>query len=293
MAGCAYDGRATVSVKVVVYHSQESTGTAYNVTVNIYLPDYVTMKSKMYTQPRENTITVLQSGTVITAEIARLTFSDPFSLDATLTLDLSDPNVLEATYRTISAETIYNDRWGNITDLMSTPVYLSLNANDICAKRLTWTTATTCNCTHKPGTFTCGCCVAGACQCGAPRPQACAPCNEMWRCIAYKREFEYVSSLTSLNILCDAFQMRRGSATGVSCQRTIATNPNKYLEISPRVSVITGSDPSTGYLYGVANNGLAYVFSDDQGATWTSLADDDYAAVTSGNFTWAEFSKGF
>ncbi|KAH9512502.1 hypothetical protein Btru_038636 [Bulinus truncatus] len=65
----------------------------------------------------------------------------------------------------------------------------------------------------------------------------------------------------------------------------------RLYEISPRVSVVIGSDQLTGSLLGVANNGLAYVISQDLGTTWTSILDQDYLQITTnGSFVWATFS---
>ncbi|XP_055883177.1 uncharacterized protein LOC106067168 [Biomphalaria glabrata] len=287
---CAYDSSTTATVQVVVYHSSLSTATAYNVTVNVYLPDNMLMKTQTYTEPRENSITVAQSETVVTAEITRLTFSDPFVLKMTLNLDLSALEVLEASNRIITAETIYNDRWNNVTDLMANTAYLSVQANKICSKPVTWTNSSTCQCSHNSTLYNCGCCLRGACPCGEIRPSACSPCDEMWRCVPYKKEFEKVSFLSN-NTLCDAFNRRRGGASGVSCHTILSTNPLRYLEISPRVSVITGSDIITGNLLGVANNGLAYVISQDLGVTWSSILDQDYQQITKNeSFVWASFS---
>uniref|UniRef100_A0A0B7C2I7 Sortilin N-terminal domain-containing protein n=1 Tax=Arion vulgaris TaxID=1028688 RepID=A0A0B7C2I7_9EUPU len=73
--------------------------------------------------------------------------------------------------------------------------------------------------------------------------------------------------------------VHRGSATGVSCYKILSTSPPKFLELSPRVAVVTGINSATGFLYGISNNGLAYVISKDGGTTWTSITDDIYTNV--------------
>lgn len=60
---------ATADLEVFVRHASTSTGTAYNVTVNVYLPDYMTMKKYVFTTPLQNTIVVRQNGTVIVTEV--------------------------------------------------------------------------------------------------------------------------------------------------------------------------------------------------------------------------------
>ncbi|CAL1531507.1 unnamed protein product [Lymnaea stagnalis] len=117
----------------------------------------------------------------------------------------------------------------------------------------------------------------------------------MWRCITYKNYFEQVSYLSSQSILCDAYNMRRGGASGVSCHKitppVFGVSPALYLEISTRVAVVTGTAPETGNLYGISNNGLTYVVSTDSGVTWKSLQDDDYSTATSNSsFIWSTFS---
>ncbi|CAG5116894.1 unnamed protein product [Candidula unifasciata] len=282
---CAYDGNTTAVLEVLVKHSVNSTGTAYNVTVNVYLPAYMAMRKNDFTVPLENTITVRQESTIIVTEIGRLTFSDPFTLEVTLDVDLSSQQILAAGSRVVTAEAIWGDRWGNLTDLLSDAVYLSVNVSKTCSKRLSWTSSRKCPCPHDASLSNCGCCVAGACPCGTARPRACAPCQEMWRCVPYKTGFEELlylpKSAVTDQIRCDAFHMRRGSATGVSCHKILSSSPPMYLELSPRVAVVTGVDPSTGFLYGISNNGLAYMVSEDRGTSWTSIMDNVYANVTS------------
>ncbi|XP_035824577.1 uncharacterized protein LOC118477372 [Aplysia californica] len=121
---------------VSVKHLPTSTATAYNVTLNVYLADYMTMIKETHTEPKENKITVAQDGTVITAEIARLTFSDPFALNIDVSLNLSHERVLEAENRVVMSEAIYNNRWGNVTDLMTPTSSLSLKADRICGNQI-------------------------------------------------------------------------------------------------------------------------------------------------------------
>ncbi|GFR59182.1 hypothetical protein ElyMa_003496700 [Elysia marginata] len=290
---CAYDGMTSVDLETIVQHNvTSSTGTAYNVTFNLYLPPYLYMTENSFTKPKENNITVIQEDTVISVEIARLTFSDPFVLHITLAADLSNAKVKEATHRTIVYEVLYNDRWGNRTDMMTELAYLPLTVDKLCSKRLTWTNRSDCACQHDGSRSDCGCCVGGACQCGEPRPHACAPCDEMWRCVTYKPGFEELTHLESQDIWCDSYYMRRGRASASSCHKIISGKPDLYIELSPVVGVVTAMDKDTGYFYGIANNGRSYVMSKDGGVTWGHVFDEEYANFTSaaGNsIEWAEF----
>ncbi|GFO21731.1 hypothetical protein PoB_004823600 [Plakobranchus ocellatus] len=290
---CAYDGRTIVGLQTIIWHNvTSSTATAYNVTFNLYLPAYLQMTANSFTKPKDNNISVNQEGTVITAEIARLTFSDPFFLYLTLSADLSDVQVKKASKRTIVYEVVYNDRWANRTEITTNLAYNSLSMNALCSKRLTWTTSTDCTCGHDSSRVDCGCCVGGACQCGEPRPHACAPCDQMWRCVQYKKGFEEVTYLKSPNIRCDSYYLRRGRATETSCHKQLHGNPSGYLALSPVVGVVTAMDSSSGHLYGIANNGRSYVISKDSGESWEHFSDDEYTNVTSGSavsIEWAEF----
>ncbi|RUS89602.1 hypothetical protein EGW08_002620, partial [Elysia chlorotica] len=217
---CSYDGRSSVGLQTIVQHNvSSSTGTAYNVTFNLYVPPYMSMVGKSYTKPKENNISVTQDGAVIAAEISRLTFSDPFVLHLTLSVDLSDAQVREARHRMVSYEVLYNDRWDNRTDIQTKLAYLPLTVNKLCSKKLTWTTSSSCECDHDGSRSTCGCCVGGACQCGETRPHACAPCDQMWRCVHYKAGFEDLTYLRSQDISCDSYYLRRGRASAPSCHR--------------------------------------------------------------------------
>lgn len=70
------------------------------------------------------------------SQIARLTFSDPFILTVTLDVDLSSQQILEASSRIVTVEAVCDDRWDNVTDILTDTAYVSVEVNHICGEYL-------------------------------------------------------------------------------------------------------------------------------------------------------------
>ena len=48
--------------------------------------------------------------------------------------------------------------------------------------------------------------------------------------------------------------------------------------VNPIVGAISARDTQTGSLYGISNNGLAYMRSEDGGITWYTIRPEHYAS---------------
>ena len=65
------------------------------------------------------------------------------------------------------------------------------------------------------------------------------------------------------------------------CRLSLETNYSSFTfftAVNPIVGAILARDMLTGSLYGISNNGLAHMRSEDGGVTWYTIPPEDYAS---------------
>ncbi|XP_025107394.1 uncharacterized protein LOC112572082 isoform X2 [Pomacea canaliculata] len=284
---CAYDGNARAGVAVALTHGVNSTATAYNITVRVYLSDVMRLLAYANSVLRQNSLSVVQNDSVVTIDIARMTFSDPTTVTLTLSLNLSDPLRALPDYHVIPADASFADRWGNDTDMFADMQHVKVHFDKQCSGHVSWRTSGQCTCNHDVTRSDCACCVAGACQCGEVNPNQCVPCQHPHYCQPFLPGFDTISELTLTDgvssIVCDPFHRYRPWTSGISCYEKghLPDNTWNWTALTPVVGAILYRDVNTGTLYGVSNNGLARMRSVDGGVTWYTLSLRDYQKATS------------
>ncbi|XP_076447306.1 uncharacterized protein LOC143284499 [Babylonia areolata] len=298
-SACAYDGETRSKVEVKVVHTDNSTATAYNVTARVYLTAAMTLVRHVNSELRQNSLSLQQLGSVVNVDIERMTFSDPTTVTLDLDVDLSDPRARLARHHVITADAVFSDRWGNSTGMFTAIDYVSLKLDKFCSRRLNWTSSdASCTCSHDVSREDCACCQHGACQCGDVNPAMCQPCDSLHLCQPYLDGFDAITQLDAGDgqtvFICAPYHLYRAWSKGISCYRRTSTGSDySWAAVNPMVSAIMSRDTNTGQLYGISNNGLAHVISDDNGVTWFTVHPDYYRSqLASGNVENATLSYG-
>ncbi|XP_041349515.1 uncharacterized protein LOC121368835 [Gigantopelta aegis] len=278
---CTRDGSILLNLLVNAKHESNSTATAYDVIINMYLLTAMTYKGLQYL-PMGYSFNVNQTGNKIQIDIGRLTFSDPTVISIEEVVDMEDPRIKSTSPPyTVVAEVIYNDRWRNKTDFSTPLTHTSLNLDKKCSKKLIWTTGANCTCLFDLARSDCACCDARAQQCGPDNYNECAPLNEMWRCSPYISGFHAYSTMPGMSgdsYECDAEYKYKLRSFLVSCHRKVS---GLYQDVSPLVGLLLGKDDSSQELFGISNHGRAYVMSKDAGKTWWNIPEVVYNTAKS------------
>ncbi|KAK6175186.1 hypothetical protein SNE40_013701 [Patella caerulea] len=276
--------RFDVTVSIVGRHTSASTATAYNVTLFLYAMDSMTHVSYALSLAKGYRSKWNTSGNVRTYEVERITFSTPMHTSVVEQIDMSTVAMQQAEDFVVMAEIGYTDRWVNDVEFWSGLQYVKLDLPRRCAQKLRWTHSTNCSCIHNPILTNCGCCDAGACQCGERNPTTCLPCDILTLCEPTIAGFvDYYSNLDDSEestIVCDAFHKYRPGRKETSCYRQF-NNEQPDQALSASVAVVLGVDTLTRILYGISNHGLAYVRSADGGLTWISISPKLYSNMAS------------
>ncbi|ESP04568.1 hypothetical protein LOTGIDRAFT_170663 [Lottia gigantea] len=272
-----------VTMSIIASHSLDSTATAFNVTLFLYAMESMSHVAYSDASAKGYQTDWNVSGNVRSYYIERITFSTPMDILVREMINMKNVTMKRAKNFIVMAEVVYTDRWANDVEYWSGLKYLSLDLPLRCARELNWTLSVNCTCSYNTSLTSCGCCQEGACQCGEINPNLCLPCDQKALCQPRLPEFTRISELVEDNgsrIVCDAFFKYRPIRKEASCYRMFDDN-RKNQAFPATVATILGVDYVTGYLYGISNNGLAYVRSHDKGASWVTIEPTFYDYVQS------------
>ncbi|XP_060551860.1 uncharacterized protein LOC132713328 isoform X2 [Ruditapes philippinarum] len=202
--------------------------------------------------------------------IPRVSFAQNIQLQFSLTLDVPNKQYKAGEEFLIIAEIIYTGwRNKNISQYIEGfPGYLNISKGKEW-KRL-------CGCID--GKYTqCRCTTENKCN-GIIDNITCVDCNYPWLCVKTLPGYGMRSMLKDDNgdlFICATARRYTKPSDRVHCYHRKGNDTIERIQSS--VSIILGRDEVTGSLYGISQNGLAYMTSMDDGIKWYSIHPNQYA----------------
>ncbi|XP_052780553.1 uncharacterized protein LOC128217439 [Mya arenaria] len=250
-----------------IWHENASWSSAYDVSLVLYLPpqlhDVSVSRPRDFIKRNNRAAVTLDRQTVV-LELLRVSFAHRPRIYINLTVDHDSPAFRAGRPFPVHADLVYNG-WREVQDrgFMQSVVVTHGNAavlGDVTSDEL------------EP-----------ACKCSDDRTCArdvtavCAGCTKQWKCIKTLADFGEPTALidaTNARIFyCSNTTRERYKGHGGNCFAEIRLGQNVTRRaLSPILGTLVGLQTSTGHVFGISSNGLAYMTSRDFGVTWFSVS---------------------
>ncbi|XP_071175837.1 uncharacterized protein [Mytilus edulis] len=283
-----HHGTINCKMKLSIIHDDKSLGTAYNITVILYLPNTVSFVSSTRHVHYYDVVKrahQFEEDQTVRFELPRISFPHSSRIIFNVTMDTKTALYLNSDNTGITYEVLYSG-WRTDGVFSVSLQYFEMMIDNIKDENTDLITGMKCSCPGDNDDKTCACCSKNACQCGQQNPYNCVPCDSLDRCAETIKGYYQLSTLQDMNgttYHCDDRTKLRPPRVFASCMARFSSGTEKVL--SPLVSVLLGLDYDNTILYGLSNNGQGYVFSSDLGTSWMSCSRAVYiSALYNENF---------
>ncbi|XP_053377895.1 uncharacterized protein LOC123528646 [Mercenaria mercenaria] len=260
--------QTTAEFQLRIWHTQNASwSSAYNVSVLLYLPPFLHGLDMQRTRDviKANTdVENIVNENCIKFTMQRVSFVHNVRLQFGLILDTAHKQYEQNKEFLVIAEAMYTG-W-RAPDYIRDMEGFSFTLNVTKEHEIT----PVCECIE--GKFAqCKCSIVTSCEERIDNV-SCVDCNYPWHCMRTLSGYGKKSVLkddNGLSYVCAATKRYRRSLDTVTCTKQYANGIIKRLP--PVVGTILGREKDSGYLYGISQNGLAYIISMDGGITWYSI----------------------